>query len=618
MKKMTLGLRLGLAFGTLVVLMGVLGGLAVWRMKLAAVSLAEMSADLSTKFVPEVFVAQKLATGAWAARFNIGNYALTGDEGFLLKGRKDIAALKDDLNAAGELANKYPDLVALRQGAGEARIALDPWEADTDRMEAERNNLKVQSGLLDAAGMAYMLECQGLLTSEEKAMKTEIATNAAPAALGERLTKLGMVQMLIARGMTIRMNNFKAQAKDDMEALRSALKDFAPLEETCAGLEPLLRQQENTAQLRKIRESANSYEAAMEAVVKSQLTVNELKEKIYNSAAMLVAKSEEVSTLGLQRTAKAATESAQGLNGTIVILLAGLVVALIVAVLIAWLSARAIAGPIREGAQVLASAAGELSATVSQIAASAGETAAAVTETSTTIDEVRQTAQLAKESAKNVADGAQSAAHAARNGSDAMHASAEGLQRIGEQMKAITGSVMSMSEKSQAIGDIITTVNDLAEQSNLLAVNASIEAARAGEQGKGFAVVAEEIRSLAEQSKEATKQVRAILNDVQKATSSAVLTTEQGGKALQEGQKLADQAMEAINTLAAAVTQAAQAATQIAASSQQQLAGTEQVSSAMGNIKEASLQNQSSTTQLATAARNMQDLGANLRRLVEG
>ena len=185
-------------------------------------------------------------------------------------------------------------------------------------------------------------------------------------------------------------------------------------------------------------------------------------------------------------------------------------------------------------------------------------------------------------------------------------------------MKAITGSVMSMSEKSQAIGDIITTVNDLAEQSNLLAVNASIEAARAGEQGLAFASVAEEIRSLANQSKEATKQVRAILSDFQKATSTAVLTTEQGGKAVLEGQKLADQAAEAINTMAAAITQSAQAATQIAASSQQQLAGTEQVANAMGNIKEASLQNQASTTQLATAARNLQDLGMNLRRLVEG
>ena len=618
MKKLTLGKRLGLAFGMLIVLMCVLGGLAVWRMNLAAVSLADVSEDLSAEFVPEVLVAQKLAIGAWAARFNIRNYALTGDEGFLLKGRKGTAALKDELKAADELAKTYPDLVALRQCAVEARAALDPWEGYIDKMESERNNLKVQSGLLDAAGMAYMQECQALLASEEKAMKTEIATNAAPATLDERLMKLGMVQMLIARGMAIRMNNFKAQAVDDMEALRNALKDFAPLEETCTGLELLLHQQANIAQLRQIRESANSYRAAMDAVLKSQLTINELKAKLYNSAAVLVAKSEEVSTVGLERTAKAATEGAQALNVTVVILLVGLVVALIVGVVVAWLSTRAIAGPIREGTQVLVAAAGEVSATVSQIAASAGETASAVAETSTTIDEVRQTAQLAKESAKGVSDGAQSAVRTSHTGSDAVRASVDGLKRIGEQMKAITGSVMSMSEKSQAIGDIITTVNDLAEQSNLLAVNASIEAARAGEQGQAFASVAEEIRSLANQSKEATKQVRAILSDVQKATSTAVLTTEQGGKAVQEGQKLADQAAEAIITMAAAITQSAQAATQIAASSQQQLAGMEQVGSAMGNIKDASLQNQASTTQLATAARNLQDLGMNLRKLVEG
>ncbi|MFZ4394376.1 MAG: HAMP domain-containing methyl-accepting chemotaxis protein [Kiritimatiellia bacterium] len=614
MNKLTLGRRLGLAFGTLIVLMGVLGGLAVWRMKLAA----EASTGLASKFVPEVRIAQQVAIGTWATRFNIRNYTLTGDEDFLRQGRKGISELKDALKAADDLAQKYPDLVVLRQGAVDARTALQTWEEYIDKMEAEQKHLKVQQGLLIAAGTSFMQQCGVLLASQEKNMKDEIATNATPAKLDERLTKIGMVQDLMDRGMAIQLDNFQAQAMNDMKVLRDTLKKFVALDDICTGLTPLLHQQNNVALVSQIRGSAKSYNTAMEETLKSQLAVNDLKEKIITTATVLMAKGQEVAGVGLQRTTKAATEGASGLDVTVVILLVGLVVAVIVAVLIAWLSARAIAGPIREGAQVLVAAAGELSATVSQIAASSGETAAAVSETSTTIDEVRQTAQQAKESARNVADGAQSAAHAARNGSDVMRASAEGLKRIGDQMKVITGSVMSMSEKSQAIGDIITTVNNLAEQSNLLAVNASIEAARAGEQGKGFAVVAEEIRSLAEQSKEATKQVRAILNDVQKATGSAVLTTEQGGKAVEEGQKLADQAAEAINTLAAVVTQAAQAATQIAASSQQQLAGTEQVSNAMGNIKEASLQNQASTTQLATAAHNLQELGVNLRRLVEG
>ncbi len=614
MQKMTLGRRLGLAFGALIVLMCVLGGLAVWRMRLAAVS----SMEFSAKFIPEVIVAQRVALGTWDTRFNIRNYALTGDEGFLRKGRKGIATLKDDLKTAEALAQQYPDLLALRQGVREARAALDTWEADLDKMESAHNNLTVQQERLDATGMAYMRECRALLDAQQEAMKTEIATSASPAQLEERLTKIGLIQRMIDQGMAIRLDNFRGQATGDMETLRSALEDFAALEDIFAGLLPLLTQQENIAYLRQIRESIDRYKVAMEALLTNQLTITELNEKMLVASTVLETKGEEVAAVGLQDTATAATVKAQGLNLTVVVLLAGLVVALLAGVVVAWLSTRAIAGPILAGARVLAAAAGEVSATVSQISASAGQTAAAVSETSTTIDEVRQTAQLAKESAKGVSDSAQSAAHASRNGSEAMRASADGLKRIGAQMNAITGSVMSMSEKSQAIGDIITTVNDLAGQSNLLAVNASIEAARAGEQGKGFAVVADEIRSLAEQSKEATKQVRAILLDVQKATDTAVLTTEQGGKAVQEGQELAEQAVEAINTLAVAITQAAQAATQIAASSQQQLAGTEQVGNAMGSIKEASMQNQASTTQLATAARNLQDLGVNLQRLVEG
>jgi len=177
--------------------------------------------------------------------------------------------------------------------------------------------------------------------------------------------------------------------------------------------------------------------------------------------------------------------------------------------------------------------------------------------------------------------------------------------------------IMRLSEQGQAIGEIMATVNDLAEQSNLLAVNASIEAAKAGEHGKGFAVVAQEVRSLAQQSKQATAQVRTILSDFQKATSAAVLATEQGVKAVDLGVKQSGETNDAIRMLADSVSEAAQAAAQIAASSQQQRVGMDQVALAMENIKQASLQNVSSTKQGESAAMNLHTLGQKMKQLVD-
>jgi len=277
---------------------------------------------------------------------------------------------------------------------------------------------------------------------------------------------------------------------------------------------------------------------------------------------------------------------------------------------------RRVTREIHEGAGVLAASSAEILATTTQVAAGAAETATAVSETTVTVEEVKQTAQVSSQKAKYVSESAQKVAQVSQAGRKSVEEAMQGMRRVQEQMGSIAESIVRLSEQSQAIGEIIATVNDLAEQSNLLAVNAAIEAARAGEQGKGFAVVAQEVKSLAEQSKQATAQVRTILGDIQKATGAAVLATEQGSKAVETGVKQSTEAGESIRLLAESITEAAQAATQIAASSQQQMAGMDQVALAMGNIKQASVQNVSGTKQAETAAQGLHELGQRLGALI--
>jgi methyl-accepting chemotaxis protein len=278
---------------------------------------------------------------------------------------------------------------------------------------------------------------------------------------------------------------------------------------------------------------------------------------------------------------------------------------------------RDLAADISDSVNILGSAANEISVSTAALAENASHTAVAVTETTTTVEEVRQTAEIASQKTKMVSESARKAAQTSEAGKKSTQDATAGMNRIRENMESIAETMVRLSEQSQAVSDIIATVDDLAQQSNLLAVNAAIEATKAGEHGRGFAVVAQEVRTLAEQSREATTQVRAILNDIQKATAAAVMATEQGNKSVEAGARQSAEAGESIQTLANSVAEAAQAAAQIATSSQQQVVGVNQVVTAMENIKHASTRSVAGATQIEAAARNLSELGAKLKGVVQ-
>jgi methyl-accepting chemotaxis protein len=612
MNKLTLSGKLGLAFGSLILLTILLGGLAVWRINLAASS----AADVAAMHAPEVRVAYNVHEAAWKTRFFVRSYALTGNESYLPKARERLAILKDQLKAADELAKKFPELDELDRGEAEALRKTIEFEGMLDRIEAEFKNIDVQEAALDAAAKVFIRNCLALRASQQRKLWEEIRDKADAAKLVERAAKLALVGDLIDAGNAIRIANFKAQAANDVQALEGILQDFTVLDGIAARIAPMLHQQENIDHLAKIREAAGSYKAAMEKALKARATTALITASLAETADAVTGKAAEVVATGLNSIGKAATDVAGGLSLARLILLVGSLVALLAGIVIARRSARSITTPIHDGINAIASTAAQISATIAELASNSSETAAAVAETTTTVEEVRQTAQVTAEKAKAVADSAKGAASAAEAGRLATGQTAQGLDLIRSQMGEIGENITRLNEQSQAVGEIVSTVADLAEQSNLLAVNAAIEAAKAGEMGRGFAVVAQEIRSLAEQSKDSTKQVRTILTEVRKATGKAVVASEQGDRIVAEGGRQADEAGRSITDLAATVQDSMRAAVQIAASSQQQLVGMDQVGRAMENIKNATLQNAEGARQLGSAAHNLQDIGTRLRKLV--
>ncbi len=297
--------------------------------------------------------------------------------------------------------------------------------------------------------------------------------------------------------------------------------------------------------------------------------------------------------VGLQASLRDGMETTTARTNTIMAVMAvsGIVIGIILAVVIT----MSIIKPIKRiidaltaGSEQVAAASGQVSAASQSLAEGATEQAAGLEETSSSLEEM---SSMTKQNADN-AQQANTLAAEARKAADT------GAESMGRMNAAIREIQKSSDETSK----IIKVIDEIAFQTNLLALNAAVEAARAGEAGKGFAVVAEEVRNLAMRSAEAAKNTANMIEEsVKNANNGVDIATEVG--------KVLDEIVQGIGKTTDLVSE-------IAAASQEQAQGIDQVNTAVAQMDKVTQQNAANAEESASASEELSSQAESMNEIV--
>lgn len=240
-------------------------------------------------------------------------------------------------------------------------------------------------------------------------------------------------------------------------------------------------------------------------------------------------------------------------------------------------------------ADMLASAATEMSATSHEIAENTSQTSHATTKT----------------------------AELANNGKNIVSDMVSGIRELVEEVQVAGQSSEALKTKAKAVEQVVDIITEIAEQTNLLALNAAIEAARAGDQGRGFSVVADEVRTLAQRTQESTTEIRNTIEAIQNQVSDTVNVMERCGSHAESNILRAENVGQSFEEVNEAMLDITDRSTQVAAASEQQSSVADEVSRNIESIRSVASENNDIAKRMKDSSSELTELVTDLKSMLQ-
>ncbi|PWQ94339.1 methyl-accepting chemotaxis protein [Leucothrix pacifica] len=242
----------------------------------------------------------------------------------------------------------------------------------------------------------------------------------------------------------------------------------------------------------------------------------------------------------------------------------------------------------------------------------AKEEQAEAQETANQIERIRRRLEIIAQSALQTNDMAGKTSGTTQDAYQSVSRSMGSMNEIRNTVQDTGKRIKRLGERSQEISYITDIINGIAERTTVLALNANMQAMAAGEAGKGFSVIADEIQRLAESSRESTEQISTLVKNIQKETKSTIATMDHTIEQVVEGSALADEATRQMQETLDATNQLTSSVNDIANASKEQMEMSETLQSSATRIMESTTATGKEMNLLAQLTNDMTDYAKQL------
>jgi len=557
MKNLTIGKKLYISFGVIILLVMIMGGISIYQTS----HITAVYDELVSSYQKIGYEAKDVNVALLTARRHEKDFIARRDTKYIERMDSTVAEIK------GHLSNMSKD--------GE-KLGLDAIQAD------------LQSGMVATDAYHAAFEKVTALTMAQSDQETGIRGNLRKLAHGieTKIHDSGSTDLMV-QYLLLRRHEKDFVLREDPKYVKKANAVVSHMDK--------MLKFEKPAVAKAISKLTHDYAAELGNFAAKTASINEQYPIMRSSAQKIEKGVVHINSIIDEVVAAKMAEAHASKTSTLweIYFISGLI--FLAGVALAWYAVRSITKPVAravegltDGSEQVASASKQVSSASQSLAEGSSEQAASIEETSSSLEEMSSMTR-------------QNADHA--NQADALMKDTNiVVATANKSMNELTNSMADISKASDETSKIIKTIDEIAFQTNLLALNAAVEAARAGEAGAGFAVVADEVRNLAMRAADAAKNTSTLIEDTVSKIAS--------------GSELVSSTNEAFDKVAESSEKVAALVSEISSASNEQSQGISQINTAVNDMDKIVQQNAANAEESASASEEMNAQAEQMKTMV--